>query len=220
MPVIDTRGLTKTYDAGPEVVHALQDVDFTVERGEFVAIVGPSGSGKTTLLNMLGLLDRPTSGDLRIAGEDATTLGERERTRTRKRFIGFVFQQFFLIPTLTARENVEVPRLLERDPATPDRAAELLTQFGLGNRLDHRPDELSGGQKQRVAIARSLINDPELVLADEPTGNLDRETSRNILGEFQRICDEGVSVVAVTHDELVEEYVDRTVEIVDGVLTR
>ncbi|WP_435097439.1 ABC transporter ATP-binding protein [Halarchaeum sp. P4] len=220
MPVIETRGLTKTYESGPETVHALVDVDFSVDAGEFVSIVGPSGSGKTTLLNMLGLLDQPTSGDLYIAGEDATALDERERTRTRKRFIGFVFQQFFLIPTLTARENVEVPRLLERDPRTEARAADLLTQFGLGERLEHTPDELSGGQKQRVAIARSLINEPRLVLADEPTGNLDRATSMKILEEFQRICGEGVAVIAVTHDELVEEYVDRTVEIVDGELTR
>ncbi|QLC34018.1 ABC transporter ATP-binding protein [Halarchaeum sp. CBA1220] len=220
MPVIETRGLTKTYESGPETVEALVDVDFAVEEGEFVSIVGPSGSGKTTLLNMLGLLDQPTSGDLYVAGEDATALEERERTRTRKRFIGFVFQQFFLIPTLTAQENVEVPRLLERDPHAAERAADLLTQFGLGERLDHTPDELSGGQKQRVAIARSLINDPRLVLADEPTGNLDRTTSTKILEEFQRICGEGVAVIAVTHDELLEEYVDRTVEIVDGELTR
>ncbi|MFB6078045.1 MAG: ABC transporter ATP-binding protein [Halarchaeum sp.] len=220
MPVIETRGLTKTYESGPETVHALVDVDFAVEAGEFVSIVGPSGSGKTTLLNMLGLLDEPTEGGLSIAGRDATALDERERTQTRKRFVGFVFQQFFLIPTLTAQENVEIPRLLDRDGETPERAADLLRKFGLGNRLDHRPSELSGGQKQRVAIARSLINEPRLVLADEPTGNLDRETSSDILGEFRRICDEGVAVVAVTHDELVEEYVDRTVEIVDGELTR
>ncbi|GGL30348.1 ABC transporter ATP-binding protein [Halarchaeum grantii] len=220
MAVIETRGLTKTYESGPETVDALVDVDFAVEEGEFVSIVGPSGSGKTTLLNMLGLLDQPTAGDLYVAGEDATALEERERTRTRKRFIGFVFQQFFLIPTLTAQENVEVPRLLEHDPHTAERAADLLTQFGLGERLDHTPDELSGGQKQRVAIARSLINDPRLVLADEPTGNLDRTTSTKILEEFQRICGEGVAVIAVTHDELLEEYVDRTVEIVDGELTR
>jgi len=217
--VVETRGLTRTYQSGPETIEALVDVDFHVERGEFVAVVGPSGSGKTTFLNLLGLLDRPTAGELYITGEDATALGERERTRARKRFIGFVFQQFYLIPTLTAQENVEVPRLLDRDAETPKRAAALLTQFGMGDRLDHRPDELSGGQKQRVAIARSLINEPRLVLADEPTGNLDRTTSRRILEEFQRICTEGVAVVAVTHDELVEEYVDRTVEIVDGELT-
>jgi len=220
VPVIETRGLTKTYESGPETVHALVDVDFAVEAGEFVSIVGPSGSGKTTLLNMLGLLDEPTEGRLSIAGRDATALDERERTQTRKRFVGFVFQQFFLIPTLTARENVEIPRLLDRDGETPERAADLLRKFGLGNRLDHRPSELSGGQKQRVAIARSLVNEPRLVLADEPTGNLDRETSSDILAEFRRICDEGVAVIAVTHDELVEEYVDRTVEIVDGELTR
>jgi len=220
MAVIETHRLTRSYRSGPETVHALVDVDFHVDRGEFVSVVGPSGSGKTTLLNLLGLLDRPTTGDLYVEGEDATDLDDRERTRARKRFIGFVFQQFFLIPTLTAQENVEVPRLLDRDPSTPRRAADLLTQFGLGNRLDHRPDELSGGQKQRVAIARSLVNDPQLVLADEPTGNLDRKTSRRILEEFQRICEEGVAVVAVTHDELVEEYVDRTVELVDGELSR
>jgi len=147
-------------------------------------------------------------------------LSDSERTRARKRTIGFVFQNFFLIPTLTARENVEVPRLFDTDPETTDRAIDLLTRMGLGDRLDHKPNELSGGQKQRVAIARSLINDPRVLLADEPTGNLDRDTGKQILDEFTDICDRGVSIITVTHDPLVEEYVDRTVELVDGELER
>ena len=183
--------------------------------------MGPSGSGKTTLLNILGLLATPTEGRLRLDGQDVTGLSDRKRTAIRKRTIGFVFQHFYLLPTLTAVENVEVPLLLDQPPGLTKRARSLLERMGLGDRLDHRPDELSGGQKQRVAIARSLINDPKIVLADEPTGNLDSETGRKILDEFQRIADEDdVAIVAVTHDELVNEYVDRTVHLVDGTIGR
>lgn len=220
MTVLETTDLVKEYDTGGEVVRALKGIDFHIDAGEFVSIIGPSGSGKSTLLNVLGLLDEPTSGVVRLDGEDVTTLTDRERTNARKRTIGFVFQQFFLLPTLTAQENVAVPKLFDTDPATDDRAADLLARVGLGNRLEHRPNELSGGQKQRVAIARSLINQPRIVLADEPTGNLDQETGRTILEEFTRICNEGVAVVAVTHDEQVTDYVDRVVEIVDGELAR
>lgn len=220
MTVLETADLVKEYDTGGEVVRALKGIDFHIEAGEFVSIIGPSGSGKSTLLNMLGLLDEPTSGVVRLDGEDVTTLTDRERTTARKQTIGFVFQQFFLLPTLTAQENVAVPKLFDTDPATDDRAADLLGRVGLGDRLGHRPNELSGGQKQRVAIARSLINEPRIVLADEPTGNLDQETGRTILEEFTRICNEGVAVVAVTHDEQVTDYVDRVVEIVDGELAR
>jgi putative ABC transport system ATP-binding protein len=214
--VIEARDVDKRYETRSEVVEALVDVNLAVESGEFIAVMGPSGSGKSTLLNVLGLLDVPTEGDVYLDGEPTADLSDRERTRARKRTIGFVFQNFYLIPTLTAQENVEIPRLLDRDSGTSERAAELLRRVGLGERLDHRPDELSGGQRQRVAIARSLVNDPRLVLADEPTGNLDRETGRSVLTQFTEICEEGVSVIAVTHDDQVTEYTDRVVNLVDG----
>jgi len=146
-------------------------------------------------------------------------LSDAELTRARQQTIGFVFQDFHLIPTLTARENVEIPRLLHRDPETPERAADLLHRVGLGDRLNHRPDELSGGQRQRVAIARALVNRPRLVLADEPTGNLDRETGRDVLAEIADVCERGVSLVAVTHDDLVTGYADRVVTLTDGRVT-
>ncbi|WP_324661785.1 ABC transporter ATP-binding protein [Haloarcula sediminis] len=219
MTVIDARGLVKRYRTGGQTLEALKGVDFSLEPGEFVSIMGPSGSGKTTLLNIIGLLATPTEGRLLLEGRDVTDLGDRKRTLLRKRTIGFVFQHFYLLPTLTAVENVEVPRLFDRDPNRTERAKDLLTRVGLGDRLDHRPDQLSGGQKQRVAIARSLINDPKIVLADEPTGSLDRDTGRQILDEFRHIADEeDVGIIAVTHDELVNEYVDRTVHLVDGAL--
>ena len=216
MSVIEARDVTKRYETGSEVVEALVDVDLAIEPGEFVAVMGPSGSGKSTLLNVLGLLDVPTEGDVYLDGEPTADLSDRERTRARKRTIGFVFQNFYLIPTLTARENVEIPRLLDRDQETPGRAADLLRRVGLGDRLEYRPDQLSGGQRQRVAIARSLINDPRLVLADEPTGNLDRKTGRSVLTQFTEVCERGVAVVAVTHDDQVTNYTDRVVNLVDG----
>ncbi|MFC5970786.1 ABC transporter ATP-binding protein [Halomarina salina] len=221
--VVELRGVTKEYRSASETVVALDDVDFTVRPGEFVAVVGPSGSGKSTMLNVLGLLDVPTRGEQYLRGRDVTALTDEEGTDARKRAIGFVFQDFHLIPTLTATENVELPTLFDGHVAGTDedptaRARDLLSRVGLGDRLDHDPTQLSGGQKQRVAIARALVNRPALVLADEPTGNLDRETGATILEEFRRICDDGVSVVAVTHDELVTRFADRTVELVDGVL--
>ncbi|MFC7027782.1 ABC transporter ATP-binding protein [Halomicroarcula sp. GCM10025324] len=219
MTIVDAHGLVKRYRTGGETLYALAGVDFTLEAGEFVSIMGPSGSGKTTLLNVIGLLDTPTEGTLLLEGRDVTHIDDRTRTILRKRTIGFVFQQFYLLPTLTAVENVEVPGLLDGDPDLNRRARDLLTRLGLGDRLDHRPDQLSGGQKQRVAIARALINEPAIVLADEPTGNLDSRTGRQILEEFERIADdEDVAIVAVTHDDLVNEYVDRTVHLVDGTI--
>jgi len=214
--VIETRNVVKRYQTGGETLTALKGIDFAVEPGEFVSIMGPSGSGKTTLLNLLGLLDDPSEGEVLLDGEDVTGLSDKEQTRARKRTIGFVFQNFYLIPTLTARENVEIPALFDRDPTVEDRSVDLLGRMGLGDRLDHRPDQLSGGQKQRVAIARSLINEPRVLLADEPTGNLDRETGRQILEEFAAVTERDVAVIAVTHDELVNEYVDRVVRLVDG----
>jgi putative ABC transport system ATP-binding protein len=218
-PVIELRDVRKRYDTGGEIVDALKGIDFAARPGEFVAIMGPSGSGKSTMLNVLGLLDAPTEGVVLLNGRDVTDLTDEEMTLERKRSIGFVFQNFYLIPTLTATENVEVPTLFDDDPTAHDRATDLLSRVGLGDRLEHRPNQLSGGQKQRVAIARSLVNQPRILLADEPTGNLDRETGRTILEEFTRIKEEDdVAVIAVTHDSQVTKYADRTINLVDGLI--
>lgn len=217
MAAIELEGVTRRYDGGGETVVALDSVSLAVDSGSFVAIMGPSGSGKSTLLNVVGLLDAPDEGRLYVDGEEVTGIAVDERTRLRKRTIGFVFQDFHLIPTLTALENVAVPTIFDPEPKR-DRAAELLGRVGLGDRLDHAPDELSGGQKQRVAIARALINSPAIVLADEPTGNLDRDTGERVLSELTAVTHEGVSVVAVTHDPAVAEYADRTIELRDGVV--
>ncbi|WP_435062081.1 ABC transporter ATP-binding protein [Halobaculum sp. EA56] len=208
---------TKRYEGGGGTVTALSHVDFAVEPGEVVAVIGPSGSGKSTMLNLLGLLDDPTEGRVELHGSPVAGRSERERTDVRRETVGFVFQDFHLIPTLSAVENVRLPTAFLPDDST-DRARDLLTRVGLGDRLGHTPDELSGGQKQRVAVARSLINEPDVLLADEPTGNLDRDTGVAVLEEVRGIAAGGVGVVAVTHDDLVREYADRTVELVDGVL--
>jgi len=217
-PIVRGRGVVREYQTGGQTVRALDGVDFAIRPAEFVAVVGPSGSGKSTLLNLLGLLDVPTSGRVELDGEDVSTFDERRRTRTRKRDVGFIFQSYYLIPTLTALENVEVPRLLDRTPVeTRERATALLERVGLGDRLDHHPDELSGGQKQRVATARALINDPSLLLADEPTGNLDRDTGDSILDLFDDLrTEQDVAVVTVTHDEYVADAADRVVRLIDG----
>jgi putative ABC transport system ATP-binding protein len=216
-PILTLRDVVRRYETGSETVVALDHVSFDARPGEFVSVMGPSGSGKSTMLNLLGLLDSPDEGQVLLDGRDVTGLDDEARTAERKRSIGFVFQSFFLLPTLTAAENVALPTLFGPDPTRRERAVDLLERVGLGDRLDHQPSELSGGQKQRVAIARALVNEPRLLLADEPTGNLDRETGATILDEFRRIADErGVAVVAVTHDPLLESYVDRTVELVDG----
>lgn len=218
--VIRGENVVREYQTGDQTIRALDGVDFTINPADFVAVVGPSGSGKSTLLNLLGLLDIPTSGQVFLHNDNVATFSESERTRKRKRDIGFVFQSFYLIPTLTAVENVEVPRLLERTPTqTRERATELLERVGLGDRLKHYPDELSGGQKQRVAIARSLINDPNIVLADEPTGNLDRDTGDQILALFDELrAEQDVAVVTVTHDQYVANAADRVVNLIDGVV--
>ncbi|RDZ65277.1 ABC transporter ATP-binding protein [Haloferax sp. Atlit-12N] len=215
--IIELQRVWKRYDTGGEVVEALKDVDFHADPGEFVAVMGPSGSGKSTMLNVLGLLDTPTEGTVFLDGQDVTDLSDREMTIHRKRFIGFIFQSFHLIPTLSALENVEMPTLFGDDPTARDRATNLLERVGLGERLDHRPDQLSGGQKQRVAIARALINEPRILLADEPTGNLDRKTGRSVLDLFDEIRrEDDVAVIAVTHDPQLGDYADRTVELIDG----
>ena len=219
VPPLALVDVTKRYESGGGgSVTALSEVDFAVAGGEVVAVVGPSGSGKSTMLNILGLLDEPTEGSVELRGETTAGLSAAERTDARRESLGFVFQDFHLLPTLSAVENVRLPTAFLPGDAT-GRARELLELVGLGDRLDHTPDELSGGQKQRVAIARALVNEPDVLLADEPTGNLDRDTGTAILEEIRRIADEAsVGVVAVTHDDLVTDYADRTVELVDGVL--
>jgi putative ABC transport system ATP-binding protein len=215
---IELIDVTRRYDGGGETVVALDSVSMSVDYGEFVAIMGPSGSGKSTLLNVIGLLDSPDEGRVWVDDEDVTDIAIDERTRLRKETIGFVFQDFHLIPTLSALENVVMPTIFDAEPKR-ERAADLLERVGLGDRLEHLPDELSGGQKQRVAIARALINAPTIVLADEPTGNLDRDTGERILEELTAVTGDGVSVVAVTHDPAVAAYADRTIELRDGVIT-
>jgi putative ABC transport system ATP-binding protein len=220
MSIIELEHVWKRYESGSETVEALKDVNFAAEPGEFVTIMGPSGSGKSTMLNVLGLLDTPSEGVVRIDDRDVTDLSDTEMTTQRKRSIGFVFQSYFLIPTLSAVENVEVPTLFGTDPTAHERATGLLERVGLGDRLDHRPDQLSGGQKQRVAIARALVNEPRILLADEPTGNLDRKTGRDVLELFSELkTEEDVAIIAVTHDDQLRSYSDRVVNLVDGRLT-
>jgi putative ABC transport system ATP-binding protein len=217
MVVISASDAVREYESGDRTIRALKGVDLAVESGEFLAIVGPSGSGKSTLLNLLGLLDAPTSGRVTVDGRTVSELSIRQRTDVRRETVGFVFQSFFLIPTLTARENVTVPGLVRGDrDGLLERADRLLERVGLADRAEHYPDELSGGQKQRVAIARSLVNEPDILLADEPTGNLDRKTGAQVLDIFEEVAGEGVPVLTVTHDEQVTDYADRTVELVDG----
>ena len=219
MSVIRLTGVTKRYDTEAEIIEALNAVDFRAERGEMVVVTGPSGSGKSTMLNMIGLLDSPTEGTVHLDGRNVTDFSEDERTEERRSQLGFVFQDFHLLPMLTAAENVELPSMWDTDVDRRDRAVDLLRRVRLGDRLSHTPDELSGGQKQRVAIARSLINEPDILLADEPTGNLDQETGETVLDEITRLKnEENIAVVAITHDEQLVGYADRVVRLVDGVV--
>ena len=218
MSVISIANAVKKYSSGDRTLRALKGVSLSIDPGEFVAIVGPSGSGKSTLLNLLGLLDDPTTGQVTVDGARSSGLSTRERTALRRDTVGFVFQDFYLLPTLTARENVAVPGMLSDREQTLARADDLLGRVGLGDRLTHYPNELSGGQKQRVAIARSVVNDPDVLLADEPTGNLDQETGGQVLDVFRGFTDDDIAVVTVTHDTQVESVADRTVELVDGLL--
>ncbi len=217
--VIRVRGLTRDLPMGKVTVHALRGVDLTVYSGEMVSIIGPSGSGKSTLLGLIGGLDSPTRGTVEIDGVDITRMNEDRLTEIRNEKIGFVFQFFNLIPTLTALENVALPIQFARKPLfrPQPRAKELLEMLGMGDRLHHRPAELSGGQQQRVAIARALANNPPLILADEPTGNLDSESGRRVLEALTQIQREaGTTVVIVTHDADIARFAGRTVTLIDG----
>ena len=219
MALIELRDLSKTYDLGEVKVHALQGVSLDINEGEFVALIGPSGSGKSTLMNTLGCLDRPTKGSYRLAGEQVAGLSPDELARLRNRRIGFIFQNFNLLSRTTALENVEAPLLYNADCPRRDRAKRataILTRVGLADRLDHRPSQLSGGQQQRVAIARALVNHPAILRCDEPTGNLDTKTRREIMAFFRELNREGLTVILVTHDLAVARQTDRSLVLIDG----
>jgi putative ABC transport system ATP-binding protein len=219
--MIQLEYITKTYLLGKESVNVLNNISLRIEQGEFVAIMGPSGSGKSTLMNMIGCLDKPTTGTYNLSGENVSHYSENELARVRNQSIGFVFQQFHLLPRLSALKNVELPMIYagvtkyERQ----SRAEEALIKVGLADRMDHLPNALSGGQKQRVAIARAIVNKPKIILADEPTGALDSKTSVSIMEQFRELNqEEGVTIIVVTHESEVAEYANRTIFVRDGMI--
>lgn len=216
--LIDLRAVTKTFQAGHVAVHALKSIDLQIQHGEFVAIIGQSGSGKTTLLDILGCLSHPTSGEYWLDGENTNALTESQLTTIRNQKIGFVFQTFHLLPRKTALDNVQLPLMYAGIPRVgqANRAQELLTLVGLGDRMSHYSNQLSGGQQQRVAIARALANRPALLLADEPTGNLDSQSGKDILDIFASLHRDGQTIVMITHDLLIAQRADRRITLSDG----
>lgn len=219
--IIDIKDMYKIYQMGSEKVHALDGIDFKVYEREFVAVIGPSGSGKSTLMNMIGCLDTPTSGQYILDGVDVSSLSDKQLTYLRRRKIGFIFQKFNLLNKSSALENVEMPAMylgktLKERKAMAMRA---LTEVGLGDRTKHRPSELSGGQQQRVAIARALVNNPPVLLADEPTGNLDSRSGEDVIQMIHKLHDEGNTIILITHDKDVANHADRVIEIHDGRIT-
>jgi putative ABC transport system ATP-binding protein len=222
--MIQLRDITKSYERpGEGVLKVLNEIDFKVEKGEFVAIVGPSGSGKSTLMNILGLLDTPDSGEYELVGSRVSSLSAKELARTRNSTIGFVFQHFHLLPRTTATENVELPLIYsdgdKSGGGTRKKAIDALCRVGLEDRLTHYPSELSGGQQQRVAIARALVNDPDVILADEPTGNLDQESGRQVMALFRDLNNSGSTILFITHDQQLASEASRVVRIDDGRLS-
>ena len=218
MALIELSGIERSFTLGDSTVHALAGLDLSIDAGEYVAVMGQSGSGKSTLLNLLGLLDHPNTGTYQLEGRDVTTLTADEQARVRRERIGFVFQSFHLVPRLTAAENIALPLMLAGiDPAErTHRVDKALQDFGLANRADHRPDQLSGGQRQRVAIARATIMQPAMILADEPTGNLDRATGEDVLHLLEMLNDGGVTLIMVTHDAALGARARRRIQMLDG----
>ncbi len=216
--IIEIQNLNKIYDTGAIQVHALKDVNLTIQEGEYVAIMGKSGSGKSTLMNILGCLDRPTSGSYVLDGIDVAKENPKQISYIRNQKIGFVFQSFNLIPRTSALKNVELPMIYGRVPAKErlERAKELLEKVGLGDRLHHMPNEISGGQKQRIAVARALANRPAILLADEPTGNLDTPSSVEVMNLFTQLNQEGVTVIVVTHEDDIAAFTNRIIRFQDG----
>ena len=218
--VIDIQGITKTYVNGKLSVPVLHGIDLQVNKGEFVSIMGPSGSGKSTFMNILGCLDRPTTGSYRLNGDEVATLSDDELAFVRNKQIGFVFQSFNLLTKLTALENVALPMIYAGmdKKSRNERAAALLSSVGLGERMDHLPSELSGGQRQRVAIARALANNPAIIMADEPTGNLDSKSTIDVMNIFRGLYDEGRTIILVTHEPEIATYASRNVVLRDGLI--
>ncbi len=218
MALIQVENLRKTYTMGSEKVHALQGIDLNIHKNEYVALMGPSGSGKSTLMNLLGCLDTPTSGDYILNENNVATLDDNELAEIRNKEIGFIFQTFNLLPRSTSLDNVALPLIYAGYSKSErlDRAEEALTSVGLGDRIHHKPNELSGGQRQRVAIARALVNRPSIILADEPTGNLDTKTSVEIMGIMEQLHNEGNTIIIVTHEPDIAEHAHRIVRLVDG----
>lgn len=218
--VIRTEHISKVYVMGAEKVHALRDISITIKKGEYVALMGPSGSGKSTLMNMIGCLDTPTGGQYFLDGQDVSRMTDNQLAEVRNKKIGFVFQTFNLLPRSTALDNVTLP-LIYAGLGSADRKVrgeKVLNQVGLGDRMSHQPNELSGGQRQRVAVARALVNNPALILADEPTGNLDSKTSIEIMGLFEEIHRNGNTIVVVTHEEEIAQHAHRIIRLKDGLV--
>lgn len=214
--IIDLKGISKIYKTGDEDTVALKDIDLTVERGEFLAIMGPSGSGKSTLMHILGLLDRPTSGQYFLEGRDVSKLRDNRLAALRNQRIGFVFQQFNLLPRTTVLDNVLLPSIYGRIKNSRSRALKVIEEVGLSDRINHKSNQLSGGQMQRVAIARALIMNPAIILADEPTGNLDSKRTLEIIDIFRRINSRGSTVILITHEEKIAHHADRIIKLLDG----
>jgi len=220
--MIKLKNITKEYHLGLETVHALAGIDLNLDKNEYIAIMGPSGSGKSTLMNLLGCLDTPSDGEYHLNGQNVSDMDDDELAEIRNREIGFVFQNFNLLPRASSLHNVELPLIYNGTPASKRKelAEEALTKVGLGDRMHHRPNELSGGQRQRVAVARALVNNPAIILADEPTGNLDTRTGDEIMDLFEDLHDNGNTIILVTHEEYIAEHSDRIIRLRDGRVER
>lgn len=220
MPLLDLQNISKKYTIGTETIHALRSITLAINKGEYVALMGPSGSGKSTLMNIIGCLDTPTAGNYSLNGKEVSKMHDNELADIRNKEIGFVFQTFNLIPRSSALDNVALPLVYAgiRKQQRIDKAISVLTDVGLGDRISHKPNELSGGQRQRVALARALVNNPSIILADEPTGNLDSKTSEEIMALFEDIHQKGNTIIVVTHEEDIAQHAHRIVRLKDGLV--